>query len=126
MKSFIGAITITIVLTLLPTGSITPLTALTVATEREGGVVDVVESAPASRTNDAIIQLRTLLSTTNQQSGGGKVLVIPTAEIKPQDIPGSRNVPFWQCEIIEPFFTGQSIYGGYVRSGLWSTLHENS
>jgi len=86
MKSFIGAITITIVLTLLPTGSITPLTALTVATEREGGVVDVVESAPASRTNDAIIQLRTLLSTTNQQSGGGKVLVIPTAEIKPQDM----------------------------------------
>ena len=86
MKSFIRAITIIIVLALLPTGSITPLTALTIATEREGGVVDVVESALASRPNDALIQLRTLLSTTKQQSGGGKVLVIPTAEIKPQDM----------------------------------------
>jgi hypothetical protein len=86
MKSFIRAITIVIVLTFLPKGSITPLSALTIATERDGGVIDVFDDEPASRSNDAVVQLRTLLSTTNQQHGGGKVLVIPTAEIKPQDM----------------------------------------
>jgi hypothetical protein len=77
MKSFIRAITIIIVLALIPaastTAQITPAPAPAPIT-------------PASGTNDAIVQLRTLLSRTNQQTGGGKVLVIPTAEIKPQEM----------------------------------------
>ena len=76
MKSLIRAITIIIVLTLIPAVSasaqITPAPA--------------PAPIPAPDPNDVLIQLRTLLTATNQQPGGAKVLVIPTEQIKPQDM----------------------------------------
>jgi hypothetical protein len=75
MKSFTRAITIIIVLALIPTApataQITPAPA---------------PIAPVLSSDDAFVQLKTLLGRRNQQSGGGKVLVIPTAEIEPQDM----------------------------------------
>jgi hypothetical protein len=86
MKSFIRAITIIIVLALIAVASATAQNSAGIVSEPVASVVDVVESEPTSRTNDAIVQLRTLLRRTNQQHGDGKVLVIPTAEIKPQEM----------------------------------------
>jgi hypothetical protein len=83
MKSLIRAITIIIVLALIPAVSAT-------AQNSAGSVsrvsVGEYDELLAPHSIDPLVQLRTLLSTTNQQSGGGKVLVIPTAEIKPQDM----------------------------------------
>jgi hypothetical protein len=76
MKSFIRAITIIIVLTLIP--AVSALAQITPA--------PAPAPIPAPDSNDVLIQLRTLLSATNQQPGGGKVLVIPTEQIKPQDM----------------------------------------
>ncbi len=83
MKSFIRAITIIIVLALIPAVSATAQNSAGSVSRVSAGEYDEL-LAPHSI--DPLVQLRTLLSTTNQQSGGGKVLVIPTAEIKPQDM----------------------------------------
>jgi len=83
MKSFIRAITIIIVLALIPAASATAQNSAGSVNRASAGEYDEL-LAPHS--NDALVQLRTLLSTTKQQSGGGKVLVIPTAEIKPQQM----------------------------------------
>jgi len=77
MKSFIRAITIIIVLALIPG---------TLAMAQIIPAPAPAPIAPVLGSDDAIVQLTTLLGRTNQQSGGGKVLVIPTAEIKPQDM----------------------------------------
>ncbi|MHC4535919.1 MAG: hypothetical protein ACYS6K_18370 [Planctomycetota bacterium] len=86
MKSFIRAITIIIVLALIPTASATAQNSAGIVSEPVASVVDVVESEPTSRTNDAVNQLRTLLSTMSQQHVDGKVLVIPTTQIRPQEM----------------------------------------
>ncbi|MBW7990680.1 MAG: hypothetical protein FVQ84_11785 [Planctomycetes bacterium] len=81
MKSFIRAITIIIVLTLIPmvsaTAQITPPTV---------PAAPIAPIAPALRPSDVLMQLRTVLSAQTQQHGGGKVLVIPTSDITPQDM----------------------------------------
>ncbi|NQT02555.1 MAG: hypothetical protein HQ580_11065 [Planctomycetes bacterium] len=74
MKSFIRVITIIIALALIPAVSAT------------AQITPPAPIKPASRPNDVLMQLRTVLSAQTQQSGGGKVLVIPTAEIKHQDM----------------------------------------
>ncbi|MFZ2148092.1 MAG: hypothetical protein WAV28_12805 [Sedimentisphaerales bacterium] len=99
MKSFMKAITITIVLNLLLAGSTTAQTApapaptapaAAPATPPEAPVAPVIPSPPAvSTVDDALSRLRafTLLNiATTEQYGGGNVLVIPTAEIMPQDM----------------------------------------
>ncbi|MDT8301443.1 MAG: hypothetical protein RQ760_08160 [Sedimentisphaerales bacterium] len=93
MKSFIRAITIIIILTLIPTVSataqITPASApapAPVPTPAPAPVPAPAPIAPVLGSNDAFVQLKTLLGRTNQQPGGGKVLVIPTEQIKPQDM----------------------------------------
>lgn len=83
MKSFIRAITIIIVLTLIPAASTTAQNSAGSVSRASAGEYDEL-LAPHSI--DPLVQLRTLLSATNKQSGGGKVLVIPTAEINPQDM----------------------------------------
>jgi hypothetical protein len=84
MKSFIRAITIIFVLTLLPTDSITPISAQEITTEG----VNVVAETPVSYSSDsdALMQLRTVLGARAQQHSGGKVLVIPTTQIQPQNM----------------------------------------
>ena len=101
MKSFIRAITIIIVLALIPAASVTGQNSGGKVSEPVVSLVDVVESEPTLRTNDAIVQLRTLLSTTNQPSGGGKVLVIPTSEIKPQDMANLMEDMTVMCRICD-------------------------
>ena len=101
MKSFIRAITIIIVLALIPAVSAAAQNSAGTVREPEASVVDVVDSASTSRTNDAIVQLRTLLSRANQQSGGGKVLVIPTTQIKPKDMVTLVEDMTVMCRIFE-------------------------
>ena len=91
MKSFIKILTIIIVLMLIPAGSataqITPAPApAPIPSPAPAPISASAPIAPVSRSNDAIVQARTLLSTMTQQSGGGKVLVIPTTQIQPQDM----------------------------------------
>jgi len=97
MKTFIKAITITIVLTLIPASSTTaqvtpapaptaPPTAETLpATASQHVIYEVDKTLPSflSDLDEKLIQLN--IATTGQY-GGGRVLVIPTAEIKPQDL----------------------------------------
>ena len=82
MKSFIRAITIIIVLTLIPAASAMAQNSAGVVFEETLNEDELL----APHSIDPLVQLRTLLSRTNQQSGGGKVLVIPTAQIQPQDM----------------------------------------
>jgi hypothetical protein len=124
MKSFIRAITVIIVLTLLPTDSITPLTALTIATERKGGVVDVVESEQASSPSDFLMQLRTVLSAQTQPHGGGKVLVIPTAGIKTQDMVTLMEDMTVMCRIFEKKLAQSNLVPVHVL-GSWSGRFSN-
>lgn len=97
MKSFIRAITITIVLNLLLTGSTTAQTVPDTVTQR---VSEVVEDTH-SHLDETLSQLRTLLSAGTQQYGGGKVLVIPTAEIKPQDLVTMMEDMTVMCRIFD-------------------------
>ena len=82
MKSFSRTITIIVVLSMLLAVSITPLTAQETAT----GGVNVIAETPVSHPSDTLMQLRTVLGAQTQQYGGGKVLVIPTTQIQPQDM----------------------------------------
>jgi len=91
MKAFIKILTIIIVLTLIPavsaTAQITPAPdPAPIPSPAPAPISASAPIAPVSRSNDAIVQARTLLSTMTQQSGGGKVLVIPTTQIQPQDM----------------------------------------
>ncbi|MHC4425484.1 MAG: hypothetical protein ACYSYV_05235 [Planctomycetota bacterium] len=87
MKSFITAVAITIVFNLIPAGS-------TIAQPAQGNrqavsnaLGEVLENTRAARPNDTLARFDSLLSTRTRQSGGGRVLVIPTAEeIEPQDL----------------------------------------
>ena len=81
MKSFIRAITITIVLTLIPAGSATAQTAPAAVSQQ--AVSTVEEATAASNLDDMLMQLHIARA---GQLGGEGILVIPTAEIKPQDV----------------------------------------
>jgi len=82
MKSFIRAITITIVLTLIPAGSTGAQTPPTAVSQQAAGEVD--KTLPFLKDLDkAYIELN--IAGTGQFDSGG-ILVIPTAEIKPQDV----------------------------------------
>jgi len=98
MKSFIRAITIIVVLSLLLMVAITPISAQEIVTEG----VNVVANAPVSySSDDALMQLRTVLSKTNQQHGGEKVLVIPTAQIQPQQMATLMEDMTVMCRIFD-------------------------
>ena len=90
MKSFIKAFTIIIILALIPTAwataQITPAPAPAPAPAQSQKVIYELDKTPDSRLRDLNEKLIQLNIATSGQHGGGKVLVIPTAEIKPQDM----------------------------------------
>jgi hypothetical protein len=98
MKTFIRTITIIIVLTFI-------LTTLAIAQNAAGtasvGLVSNDDELLAPSSTNALVQLRTLLSTTNQQHDGGKVLVIPTSEIKPQEMANLMEDMTVMCRIFD-------------------------
>jgi len=107
MKSFIRAITITIVLNLLLAGSttaqITPApapTAPAAVSQSQQVVSEVDKTLPSllSDLNEKLIQLK--IATTGQY-GGGRVLVIPTAEIMPQDMVTMMEDMTVMCRIFD-------------------------
>lgn len=97
MKSFIRTITIAIVLALIPAGFTTAQTAPVTVTQR---VSEVVEDTN-SHLDETLSQLRTLLSAGTQQYGSREVLVIPTAEIKPQDLVTMMEDMTVMCRIFD-------------------------
>jgi hypothetical protein len=117
MKTFSRAITIIIVLTFIPaasaTAQITPS-----PTPAPIPVPAPAPIAPASRPNDAIIQLRTLLSTMNQQYGGGKVLVIPTQQIQPQDLVTLMEDMTVMCSIFDKKLAQSNLRRGMPFYGV--------
>ena len=83
MKTF-NKITIIIIIALFATGSGGPVTAQVSQTNQPSESVGMAVSR--SPGNDALNRLQTVLGATMQQYGSGKVLVIPTAQIQPQDM----------------------------------------
>jgi len=142
MKSFIRAITITIVLTLIPAGStraqIAPPTAPTApaaapATPPEAPTVPAeAPAAPAIPSPQAVSEsadkaLGSLLSdldekliqlniATTGQYGGGNVLVIPTAEIMPQDMVTMMEDMTVMCRILDKKLAESHLISGNFLS----------
>jgi len=86
MKSFVRAITIIIVLNLLLEGSTTAQTVPgTVSIEQTVNELNEAEAIAASDLDDMLKRVKLHIARTGQY-GGGRVLVIPTAEIKPEDL----------------------------------------
>jgi len=120
MKSFIRAITITIVLNLMLAGSttaqITPATAPTApaAVSQSQRVVSEVNKTQ-DLLKERLIQLN--IATTGQFGGGG-ILVIPTAEIKPQDLVTLMEDMTIMCRIFGKKSTQSYPTTGWFRSSL--------
>jgi hypothetical protein len=84
MKTFIKAITITIVMALFATGSVSPVAAQVSQTNQPSESVTVQTSR--SFENEALNRLQMTLGATMHSHGGAKVLVIPTAQIQPEEM----------------------------------------
>ena len=84
MKTFIKAITITIVMALFATSSVSPVTAQVSQTNQPSESVTVQTSR--SFENEALTRLKTVLGASMQQYGRSKVLVVPTSQIQPQEM----------------------------------------
>ena len=101
MKSFIRAITITIVLTLITAGSartqVTPAPAQTTP----GAAIQQQIIKEANKTDDVMQKLIQLNIATTGQYDGGRVLVIPTAEIQPQDLVTMMEDMTVMCRIFD-------------------------
>lgn len=110
MKSFIRVITIIIVLTFIPADSAIAQNAAGTASVES---VSEYDELLAPNSNNALVQLRTLLSTTNQQYGGGKVLVIPTAQIQPQDMVTLMEDMTVMCRVFD-----KSLERSLLRRGM--------
>ena len=118
MKSFIRAITIIVVLALIPAASATAQNSSGVAIKDSFNDDELL----APHSVDPLVQLRTLLSTTNQQTGGGKVLVIPTSEIKPQDMVTLMEDMTVMCRIFDKQLAQSSLVPGMPFIGRMMTL----
>jgi len=134
MKSFIRAITITIVLNLLLAGSttaqITPTPAPTAPAAVAPQVVSEVDKTLPSLLSDLNGKLIQLKIATTGQYGGGKVLVIPTAEITPQDLVTMMEDMTVMCRIFDKKL-GQSqpvrgLRGQFSSSLGWTFLSQDS
>jgi hypothetical protein len=131
MKSFIRAITITIVITLIPAGSttaqITPAPAPTApaavqtppARVSQQAVSESADKALAldSRLSDLNEKLIQLNIATTGQYGGGRVLVIPTAEIKPQDLVTMMEDMTVMCSIFDKRLEQSNLVSGGFTTG---------
>jgi hypothetical protein len=115
MKSFIRAITIIVVLSLLLMVSITTISAQEIATEG----VSVVAEAPVSySSDDALTQLRTVLSAQTHRHDGGKVLVIPTSQIQPQDMVNLMEDMTVMCNIFDKKLAQSNLISGMSYIGV--------
>ena len=121
MKSFNRAITITIVLNLLLAGSataqITPAPAPTAPAVVSQQVVSEVNKKLDSRLSDLKEKLIQLNIATTGQYGGGKVLVIPTAEIKPQDLVTMMEDMTVMCRIFDKRLEQSNLVSGRFTTG---------
>lgn len=100
MKSYIRAFTITVVLNLIPAGSATAQTGS--ANESRPTASELLVEDLAARPDDALLGLMKILNAKSQQSGGGKVLVIPTAEaLKTQDLVTIIEDTTVMCHILD-------------------------
>ena len=102
MKSFIRAITITIVLTLITAGSARTQVIPAPAQTTPGAAIQQQIIKEANKTaGDVIQKLIQLNIASTAQYDGGKVLVIPTAEIKPQDLVTMMEDMTVMCHIFD-------------------------
>jgi len=105
MKSFIRAITITIVLTLITAGSArTQVTSAPVQTTPSAAIQQLQQQMikEANKRADDFRQNYFQLNIASKgQYGGGKVLVIPTAEIMPQDVGTMMEDMTVMCRIFD-------------------------
>ena len=124
MKSFIRAITITIVLNLLLAGSTTaqtvpapappaPAPAPTAPAAASPQAVSTVDDTLA-HVHDNLIQLNIA---TAGQYGGGRVLVIPTAEIQPQDLVTMMEDMTVMCRIFDKRLEQSNLVSGRFTTG---------
>lgn len=114
MKTFIKAITITIVLTLILAGSttaqVTPAPAPAPAGPQAVSTVDDT----LARVRDKLIQLN--IATTGQY-GGGRVLVIPTAEMQPQELVTMMEDMTVMCRIFDKRLEQSNLVSGRFTTG---------
>lgn len=115
MKSFIRAITIIIVITFVPAGSTIAQNA--VGTSGSEPVSEYDEMF-ASNSSDALVQLRTVLSATKPQYGGGKVLVIPTAQIQSQEMVTLMEDMTVMCRIFDTKLAQANLRRGMPLIGV--------
>ena len=114
MKTFIKAITITIVLTLIPAGSTTAQTTPAPAPAPAGPqAVNTVDDTLA-RVRDKLIQLN--IATTGHYHGG-RVLVIPTAEMQPQDLVTMMEDMTVMCRIFDKRLEQSNLVSGRFTTG---------
>jgi len=132
MKSFIRAITITIVLSLLLAASTTaqtvpapaptapapsPAPAPTAPAAVSPQVVSEVNKTLDSRLSDLKEKIEQLNIATTGQYGGGKVLVIPTAEIQPQDLVTMMEDMTVMCRIFDKRLEQSNLVSGRFTTG---------
>ena len=117
MKSFNRVITITIVLSLILAGTttaqITPAPAPTApVTESPQAVIKSTGKALDSRLSDLKEKLVQLNIATTGQYGGGRVLVIPTAEIQSQDLVTMMEDMTVMCRIFDKRLEQSNLVSG--------------
>jgi hypothetical protein len=102
MKSFSRVITITIVLNLLLAASTTAQTVPTPVQTTPGAAIQQQMIKEANKTADDVRQrLIQLNIATAGQHGGGKVLVIPTSQIQPQEMASLMEDMTVMCRIFD-------------------------
>ncbi len=114
MKTFIKAITITIVLTLIPAGSTTAQTTPAPAPAPAGPQAVSTVDDTLARVRDKLIQLN--IATTGHYHGG-RVLVIPTAEMQPQDLVTMMEDMTVMCRIFDKRLEQSNLVSGRFTYG---------
>ena len=134
MKSFIRVITIIIILALIPTASATaqitpapapapapapvPAPAPAPAPAQSQQVIYGLDTTLDSRLSDLNKKLFQLNIATSGQHGGGKVLVIPTAQIKPQDMVTLMEDMTVMCRIFDKELAQSNLRQGMDLIGV--------
>lgn len=131
MKSFIRAITITIVLTLITAGSArTQVTHAPVQTTPSAAIQQLQQQMikEANKRADDFRQKYFQLNIASKgQYDGGKVLVIPTAEIMPQDMVTMMEDMTVMCRIFDKRLEqSQPIRGRFSSNSGWTFFSQDS
>jgi len=116
MKTYIKAITVIFVLTLLSAGPISPLIAQDTAAEVTNVIAEARDSHPSDI--DALAQLSSVLSAQTHRHGGGKVLVIPTSQIQPQDMVNLLEDMTVMCNIFDKKLAQSNLISGMSYIGV--------